>query len=63
MGYLVRIDLDSEFTVVAFENQLVEYQFSQLDQLLPPYTVSVQKRQGSEYPVVVIPLLTQHNIT
>lgn len=60
MGYLVRIDFDSEVAVVAFDGQLVEYEFNQLDQLLHAYAVSVHKSQGSEYSVVVIPLLTQH---
>jgi hypothetical protein len=40
----------------------VEYDYSELDELVLAYAVSVHKSQGSEYPCVVIPLLTQHYI-
>ena len=40
----------------------VEYDYSDLDELVLAYAVSVHKAQGSEYPCVVIPLLTQHYI-
>jgi exodeoxyribonuclease V alpha subunit len=40
----------------------VEYDYSDLDELVIAYAVSVHKSQGSEYPCVVIPLLTQHYI-
>jgi exodeoxyribonuclease V alpha subunit len=40
----------------------VEYGFESLDELLHAYCVSVHKSQGSEFPAVVLPLLTQHYI-
>jgi exodeoxyribonuclease V alpha subunit len=36
------------------------YPFGELDALQPAYAVTIHKSQGSEYPAVVIPLLTQH---
>jgi exodeoxyribonuclease V alpha subunit len=38
----------------------VEYDWSEADQLVLAYAVSVHKSQGSEFPVIVIPLVTQH---
>ena len=34
--------------------------FTELDELVPAYAVSVHKSQGSEYPAVIVPVLTQH---
>lgn len=45
---------------VAFDGRAVSYERTDLDELVPPYAVSVHKSQGSEYPAVVIPVLTQH---
>ena len=43
-----------------FEGRDLIYGFSELDALVPAYAATVHKSQGSEYPVVVIPVLTQH---
>ncbi len=47
---------------VQFDEKLVEYKVVELDQLTLAYAVSVHKSQGSEYPAVVIPVLTAHYI-
>jgi len=39
---------------------MVAYDFGELDELIPAYAMSIHKSQGSEYPVVVIPVHTQH---
>ncbi len=38
----------------------VTYGFGELDALVPAYAASIHKSQGSEYPAVVIPVMTQH---
>ena len=38
----------------------MDYEYSHLDEIVLAYAVSVHKSQGSEYPVVVLPVLTQH---
>jgi exodeoxyribonuclease V alpha subunit len=45
---------------VDFEGRLVTYAFGELDELSLAYATTIHKSQGSEYPAVVIPLITQH---
>lgn len=60
IGLLQRIDPDGPSLHVNFDGRLVEYDLTQLDELLHAYAISIHKSQGSEFPVVVIPILTQH---
>lgn len=59
-GRILRIDHEARELVVEFDERQIVYGFSELDELVLGYAVSVHKSQGSEYPAVVIPLLTQH---
>ncbi|SEP95203.1 exodeoxyribonuclease V alpha subunit [Ectothiorhodospira magna] len=54
------LDLDEQELSVCFEGRSVVYGFGELDGLVPGYAVTIHKSQGSEYPAVVIPVLTQH---
>ena len=45
---------------VDFDGRSANYERQELDQLIHAYAVSIHKSQGSEYPAVVIPLVTQH---
>jgi hypothetical protein len=45
---------------VRFDGRLVIYGFGELDSIVPAYAATIHKSQGSEYPAVVIPVLTQH---
>ncbi|MCJ7624598.1 MAG: AAA family ATPase, partial [Anaerolineaceae bacterium] len=60
IGELVSIDLESQIIEVIFDSQRVPYNFGGLDELTHAYAISIHKSQGSEFPVVVIPILTQH---
>ena len=60
IGYVVTLDLDEGELTVSFDGRSITYGFSELDTLVPAYAVTIHKSQGSEYPAVVIPVLTQH---
>jgi exodeoxyribonuclease V alpha subunit len=60
IGVIEAIDSDAGTAQVDFDRRLVIYERGELDQLVHAYAVSVHKSQGSEYPAVVIPLVTQH---
>jgi len=60
MGRVTALDLEEHTLTVDFDGMLVGYEFTELDELVHAYAVSIHKSQGSEFPVVVIPILTQH---
>lgn len=60
IGVIEEIDRDSGTLRVDFDGRSAIYERTELDQLVHAYAVSVHKSQGSEYPAVVIPLVTQH---
>jgi len=64
-GDIGRIDdVDPELgeVTVRFDHRAVTYGFGELDALVPAYATTIHKSQGSEYPAVVIPLMTQHYV-
>jgi exodeoxyribonuclease V alpha subunit len=60
IGKVIKVNPESKEMVVLFDGRQVPYDFGELDEIMPAYAVSVHKSQGSEYPAVVIPVLTQH---
>jgi exodeoxyribonuclease V alpha subunit len=60
LGIIMGLDMDEGALTVSFEGREVEYGFGELDELVLAYAMTIHKAQGSEYPVVVIPLMTQH---
>jgi exodeoxyribonuclease V alpha subunit len=57
IGY---IDLEAGELTASFDGRSVTFGFGELDTLVPAYAATIHKSQGSEYPALVIPLLTQH---
>jgi exodeoxyribonuclease V alpha subunit len=62
IGRITAIAWDSREISVRIDSREVVYDFGDLDELVPAYAVSVHKSQGSEYPVVIVPIVTQHYI-
>jgi exodeoxyribonuclease V alpha subunit len=60
LGIVQRIDQEDGQLVAAFDGRDVSYSFGELDELVLAYATTIHKSQGSEYPAVVIPLMTQH---
>src|SRR5713101_5453982 len=60
IGYVDEVDLDDAELVASFDGRAVSYAFGELDTLVPAYPATIHKSQGSEYPAVVIPVMTQH---
>ncbi len=55
------MDMEEQTATVAFDDdRVVEYDFSELDELVHAFAISVHKAQGAEYPAVVIPVIVQH---
>ena len=60
IGRIAAIDLADQTVTVDFDGRAVNYELGELDELSLAYAASIHKSQGSEYPVVVIPLAMQH---
>jgi exodeoxyribonuclease V alpha subunit len=63
IGFLDQINHEDQTLTVRMDGmRLVSYDFNQADELVLAYAISVHKSQGSEFPAVVIPVLTQHYV-
>ena len=60
IGFVDDSDAEAGDLIARFDGRSVAYGFSELDMLVPAYAVTIHKSQGSEYPAVVIPVMTQH---
>jgi exodeoxyribonuclease V alpha subunit len=60
LGFITYIDPEEHIVTVSIDGHAVNYEFSELDELILAYAISIHKSQGSEYPVVVIPVVMAH---
>jgi len=62
IGTITRLEKADDLMCVNFYGRQVEYSLEEINELTLGYAISVHKSQGSEYPAVVLPLITQHYI-
>ena len=60
IGVVGSVDMEDRSLVVIFDGREVEYDASELDELVLAYATTIHKSQGSEYPIVVMPVLMTH---
>lgn len=62
IGIVENVDMEGRTLTVNFDDHLVEYEASELDELSLAYATTIHKSQGSEYPIVVMPVLMTHYV-
>lgn len=60
IGIVEQVSMEDRTLFVRFDDNLVEYEASELDEVTLAYATTIHKAQGSEYPIVVIPILMTH---
>src|SRR5262249_61590433 len=60
IGYIEDVDPANDELTATFDGRAVTYRLGELDTLVPAYAATIHKSQGSEYPAVVIPVMTPH---
>ena len=60
IGIIESVDLQDRTLLVNFDNRSIEYDATELDELVHAYATTIHKAQGSEYPIVVMPVLMNH---
>lgn len=60
IGFVKSIDVEEGLIKIIFDQRSVEYDFNELDEVSLAYAISIHKSQGSEFPVVVMPVAMQH---
>ena len=62
IGTVSFVDMEDRTLKVLFEGREVEYDISELDELVLAYATTIHKSQGSEYPIVVMPVMMNHYV-
>jgi exodeoxyribonuclease V alpha subunit len=62
LGFMISINRQDQECVIQFDDREILFEFSELDMLQTAYTLTIHKAQGSEYPVIIIPISMQHSV-
>lgn len=60
IGTVEKVNMEDRTITINFDDTLVEYEASELDEVVLAYATTIHKSQGSEYPIVVIPVMMTH---
>ena len=62
IGFIESVDIQDRTLLVNFDGRSIEYDATELDELVHAYATTIHKAQGSEYPIVVMPVLMNHYV-
>lgn len=62
IGTICSLDREKETLRVAYDGRMVTYDAGDMDELTLAYAISVHKSQGSEYPIIILPMVTHHYV-
>ena len=62
IGIIESVDMQDRTLLVNFDGRSIEYDATELDELVHAYATTIHKAQGSEYPIVVMPVLMNHYV-
>ena len=62
IGIIEAVDIEERSLLINFDNRSISYDISELDELVHAYATTIHKSQGSEYPIVVMPILMNHYV-
>jgi exodeoxyribonuclease V alpha subunit len=60
VGFIIKIDTEEQEIIVQYGEREVTYDYADLNEIALAWSVTIHKSQGSEYPVVIMPIYTQH---
>lgn len=60
IGIVVSVDMQNRVLSVDFDGKIISYEATELDELVHAYATTIHKAQGSEYPIVVMPVMMNH---
>ena len=60
IGFIAKIDHDEGEVTIDIDGRMLVYPFAELDEVVLAYATTIHKSQGSEYPAIVMPVVTQH---
>lgn len=62
VGFISAIDIEERTLKVKFDDKEIEYEALELDELVLAYATTIHKAQGSEYPIVIMPITFSHYV-
>jgi exodeoxyribonuclease V alpha subunit len=60
IGFINSVNFRARSINIMFDDRIIEYTFTELNQIVHAYAITIHKSQGGEYPVVILPVVTQH---